>query len=86
MGLLETSRSLLFYGTISEREFGLFVFLSSFTRPAKTFASSKSNLRLIDGDELVNLVLQHYESFNSKYKGLLPLQKVYIPETIEEAE
>ena len=74
------------YGTITEREFGLFVTLSTFTRPAKTFASSKSNLRLIDGDELVDLVLQHYESFDSKYKGLLPLQKVYIPETLEEHE
>ncbi len=31
---------------------------------------SKSNLRLIDGAELVGLVLQLHENFDSKYKGL----------------
>ena len=28
------------------------------------------NLRLIAGDELVNLILQHYEKLDSRYKGL----------------
>ena len=73
------------YGKISGNEFGLFVTLGAFTRQAKTFAMSKSNLRLIDGEELVNLVLQHYEEFDSRYKGLLPLKRVYIPEIIEDA-
>lgn len=74
------------YGKIGAAEFGLFVTLGTFTKQATNFATSKSNLRLIDGDELVDLVLQHYESFDSKYKGLFPLKRVYIPETIEEAE
>lgn len=72
------------YGKISAGEFGLFVTLGAFTKQAQNFSVSKSNLRLIDGEELVNLVLQHYENFDSKYKGLLPLQKVYIPEILEE--
>jgi restriction system protein len=74
------------YGKVSTGEFGLFITLGSFTRQAKNFAEGKSNLRLIDGDELVNLVLQHYEEFDSKYKGLLPLRQVYIPESLEESE
>lgn len=74
------------YGKITSGEFGLFINLGSFTKPAKNFAASKSNLRLIDGDELVELVLQHYEQFDSRYKGLLLLKKVYIPETLEEVE
>lgn len=74
------------YGKIGSAEFGLFVSLGSFTKQAKFFAASKSNLRLIDGDELVTLVLYHYEQFDSKYKGLLPLKRVFIPETFEEVD
>ena len=74
------------YGKIGAGEFGLFVTLGTFTKQAKNFAVSKSNLRLIDGDELVDLVLQHYEEFDSRYKGLLPLKRVFIPETLEDPE
>jgi restriction system protein len=39
-----------------------------------------------DGNELVNLIFQHYEQFDSRYKGLLPLKRVYVPEALEESE
>ena len=74
------------YGKVAANEYGLLVTLGTFTPKAKSFAESKSNLRLIDGDELVNLVLQHYEQFDSRYKGLLPLRRVYVPEAIEEEQ
>jgi restriction system protein len=74
------------YGKVSTGEFGLFVTLGTFSPKATAFAKSKSNLRLIDGEELVSLVFQHYEEFDSRYKGLLPLRRVYVPEAIEEAE
>ena len=64
-------------------EFGLLVSLGTFTSVATNFAKSKSNLRLIDGDELVKLIFQHYEQFDSRYKGLLPLRRVYVPEVID---
>lgn len=72
------------YGKVSPGEFGLFVSLGSFSPKAAAFAKSKSNLRLIDGEELVALVFQHYEQFDSRHKGLLPLRRVYVPEAIEE--
>jgi restriction system protein len=72
------------YGKIGPGEAGLFVTLGAYTSPAVKFAKSKSNLRLIDGEELVTLVLQHYEQFDSKYRGLLPLKRVYVPEPLEE--
>lgn len=72
------------YGKVGSDEFGLVVTLGTFTPQAKSFARSKSNLRLIDGDELVRLILQHYELFDSRYKGLLPLKRVYVPESLEE--
>lgn len=74
------------YGKVSSGEYGLFVTLGTFTNQAKSFSKSKSNLRLIDGDELVSLILQHYEKFDSQYKGLIPLRKVYVPEAIEKGE
>jgi len=68
------------YGTLATSEFGLFVTLGTFTVPAKNFAKSKANLRLIDGDELVKLILEHYDQFDSGYKGFLPLKRVYVPD------
>jgi restriction system protein len=70
------------YGKIGPGEFGLVVALGAFTPKAISFASSKSNLRLIDGAELVGLILDHYDQFNSRYKALLPLRRVYVPEVI----
>lgn len=72
------------YGKVSHGEFGLLVTLGTYTTQAKAFARAKSNLRLIDGVELVDLVLSHYEQFDSRYKGMLPLKRVYVPEPLEE--
>jgi restriction system protein len=72
------------YGKVANNEYGLLVTLGRFTPQANNFAKSKSNLRLIDGDELVTLILEHYEQFDSMYKGILPLKKIYIPEQIDE--
>jgi len=76
------------YGTIEggKSEYGLFVTLSSFSSQAKIFARSKSNLRLIDGTDLVDLVLQYYDHFDSRYKALLPLKRVYIPQALQDDE
>jgi restriction system protein len=64
----------------------MIVTLGAFTSQAMNFAKSKTNLRLIDGNELVDLILAHYEKFDSSYKGLLPLRMVYIPESLTPKE
>lgn len=71
------------YGKVGAQEFGLLVTLGTFTSQAKNFAKSKSNLRLVDGDELVELIFHHYDQFDARYKGVLPLRRVYVPEAIE---
>jgi restriction system protein len=72
------------YGKLSSHgEFGLFITLGTFSPASRNFEQGKSNLRLIDGDELVQLIFQHYEHFDSRHKGLLPLRRVYIPEAID---
>jgi restriction system protein len=74
------------YGKVGTGEFGLLVALGTFTTQAANFAKSKSNLRLIDGNELVGLIFQHYDQLDSRYKGLLPLRRVYVPEVIDADE
>lgn len=74
------------YGKVDPREFGLFVTLGTYTSAAKQFAKGKSNLRLIDGVELVNLILAHYEQFDSRYKGVLPLKRLYVSNRDDENE
>jgi restriction system protein len=74
------------YGNIDNSQFGLFVTLGRFTSQAQSFARGKGNLRLIDGNELVGLILQYYDQFDSHYKGLLPLKRVFIPQVLEDGE
>ena len=73
------------YGKVGSGEHGLFVTLGGFSPKAVSFAKSKSNLRLIDGEELVQLIFTHYEQFDSRYKGLIPLRRVFVPESVEES-
>ncbi len=68
------------YGKVGTNDFGLLVTLGAYSPRALDFARSKSNLRLIAGNELVDLIFTHYERFDSLYKGLLPLKRVYVPE------
>lgn len=68
------------YGKLGPSEYGLFVTLGSFTPAARAFARGKSNLRLIDSDELIDLILEHYEQFDSRYKAVLSLKRVYVPD------
>lgn len=74
------------YGKVGTHEHGLLVTLGTFTAQATAFGRGKSNLRLIDGEELVGLILTHYENFDSKYKGILPLKRVFVPQQISEKE
>jgi Restriction endonuclease len=72
------------YGKVGSTEYGLVVTLGYFTPPAIQFARGRSNLRLIDGEDLVKLILEHYEKLDSKYKAMIPLKRAYIPEPPDE--
>lgn len=67
------------YGKVGPKEFGLLVTLGSVTAPAKAFARSRENLRIIEGTDLVELIFEHYEKFDSQYKSIIPLKRVYVP-------
>jgi len=72
-------------GAIGDKGAGLFVTLASFSKQARDFADAKGNLRLLDGDALLDLLLEHYEDLDAKYRAEIPLKRVYIPEPAEEA-
>jgi restriction system protein len=67
------------YGAIEKEEKGLFVTLGSFSADARTFEQTKSNLRLLDGKDLVELIFAHYDKFAPRYRALIPLKRTYSP-------
>jgi len=72
--------------SIAARFLRKFDTVNTFSPSSRNFEQSKPNLRLFDGDELVDLILQHYDHFDARHKGLLPLRRVYVPEGIEGVE
>ena len=62
-----------------EGDYGLFVTLSDYTKNAKKYLNETPIIRGINGTELVELVLKHYDLMDDKYKKLIPLKMVYIP-------
>lgn len=71
------------YGKVDPTEVGLFVTLGTFSTKAKAFAASKHNLRLVDGEELLDLVLGHYDGLDARFQAVIPLEKIYVPVRIE---
>lgn len=67
-------------GTLAHNERGLFVTLGRFSPDAVNLGRDRTNLRLIDGQELVDLVLEHYNAFGAEYEAKLPMRRVYFPD------
>ncbi|MEN1966615.1 restriction endonuclease [Lentibacillus sp. N15] len=57
----------------------LFVSTGGFTSHAEAVAK-RNYVRLVDLEELVDLVVQWYEQMPNETRALLPLQKMYVPE------
>ncbi len=69
-------------GNLSLGEYGLIVTLGYFTPQAKS--KIKPNIRLIGGEELVDLILEHYEDLDARYKAIIPLKRIYVPQPLSE--
>ncbi len=67
-------------GVLQGNQKGLFVSRMGFTSAAKDFARSKSNLSLLTGEEVVDLILEHYDDLPAFLKEWIPLKQVWIPE------
>ena len=66
-------------GAIQSGEHALFVTLGDYSSDAIRIERGKSNLRLIGGTDLVQLIFNNYERFEPRFKSLLPLKRSYTP-------
>lgn len=71
-------------GTLSPGEYGLLVTIGGFSAQARDFVKGKSAIRLLDGQGLVELIMEHYEDLEPRYKALIPLKRVYVPQPMAE--
>jgi restriction system protein len=74
------------HGQLGKSEFGLFVTLGDYAPEAQSFARAKTNLRLISGEELVDLISAHYGDLSPEYRSAIPLRRAFVPATTEEHE
>ena len=68
-------------GLLLEGERGLFVTLGTYNLDAKKTARGPKRIRLIDGPELVELICEHYEQLDHRYRSMLPLRRAWMPDT-----
>ena len=78
---VETIRSLK--GAMRAGDYGLFVTLSDYTKKARSYLENNPDIRGINGAELVELILKYYENLSEKYRKMIPLKMVYVPEVKE---
>ncbi len=72
-------------GAVQDKEFALFVTLGDYSPDAKKIESNRSNLRLIKGTELVQLIFNNYERLEPQFKAMLPLKRSYAPSAMPDA-
>lgn len=70
-------------GAIQANEHALFVTLGDYSADAIRIERGKSNLRLIGGADLVQLVFTNYERLEPRFKSLLPLKRSYVPSAVQ---
>ena len=66
-------------GAMKEGDYGLFVTLSNYTKNAQAYLDNTPIIRGINGPELADLILKYYDLLDEKYRNMIPLKKVYIP-------
>jgi restriction system protein len=67
-------------GTLGEGEYGLYINLGSYSRASVELERNRAKLRLIDGEQFVEMVLQHYPKMSPRFRGLIPLKQIYVPD------
>jgi restriction system protein len=67
-------------GTLGEDEYGLFVSLGSFSRQSVELERNRLKLRLIDGEQFVELLMEHSGRLSPRYRSLIPLEQIYVPD------
>ena len=67
-------------GTLGDGEYGLFVNLGSFARGAIELERNRAKLRLINGEQFVDLIFEHFSQLSPRYRALIPLKQIFVPD------
>lgn len=59
-------------------ELGLYVTLGSYSKDARSVERTRSDLRLVSGDDVVALICEHYDQLDPKWQRLLPMRRVFV--------
>lgn len=65
-------------GTQGDGELSLFVTLGAYSREAMSIERQRPGLRLLSGEDVVTLVLEHYSALPERWRTLLPLSPVLV--------
>jgi restriction system protein len=69
-----------FIATLRDGENGLYVSTGGFTRDAEVEArGAREPVTLLDREDFIRLLLEHYEDLEPEYKAQVPLRKVWVP-------
>lgn len=70
-----------FYAMVHERDVGIFITTSDYTGAARDFARTKGNLKLLSGVEFIELNQRFYDKLALRYRQIIPLRRVLVPDT-----
>lgn len=72
-----------FIGALRQGDKGIYLSTGGFTKEARYEAErSQIPITLVDTDMMVKLIVQYYESFDSDTRALIPLKRIYWPDSI----
>ncbi|MDO7737954.1 MAG: hypothetical protein MUP96_09755, partial [Planktomarina temperata] len=54
---------------------------STFARGAIELERNRAKLRLLGGDQVVDLIFEHYAKLSPQYRSLLPLKQIFVPDS-----
>lgn len=72
-------------GTQGMNELSLFVTLGSYSRDAIGLERTRSGLRLLTGEDVVSLVLEHYDALPHRWRVRIPLRPVLVVDDVADA-
>jgi restriction system protein len=65
-------------GTLGQNDLGLFITLGTYTRDAQNIERQRSGLRLLNGEDVVSMVLANYDKLPQEWRSLIPLTNVLV--------
>jgi len=67
-------------GTLGDGEYGLFVNLGSYAKGAVELERNRAKLRLINGEQFVELIMENYANLSPRYRAIIPLKQIFVPD------